>query len=96
MIEAAPGYKGRPKSDVGFFHFLMPGNKINFTCNNCSLVCHPDKETRKRRYRMLTQSGVVVQHPDGSLKALKAVSPDEAIYLLQTMPPEHRALYEKT
>lgn len=92
LIKAAPAYKRRPRSEGGFFHFLMPGNKINFTCNNCSLVCHPDKETRKRRYKMLTQSGVVVQYPDGSLEA---VSPEEAIDRLATMSPEHRALYEE-
>jgi epoxyqueuosine reductase QueG len=92
MIEAAPAYKARPRPEGGFFHFLMPGNKINFTCNNCSLVCHPDKETRKNRYRMLTQSGVVIQHADGSLEA---VSPDEAEDRLAAMPPERRALYVK-
>jgi epoxyqueuosine reductase len=92
LIKAAPAYKRRPRPEGGFFHFLMPGNKINFTCNNCSLVCHPDKETRKRRYKMLTQSGVVVQYPDGSLEA---VSPEEAIDRLATMSPEHRALYEE-
>lgn len=41
---------------------------------------------------MLTQSGVVVQYPDGSLEA---VSPEEAIDRLATMSPEHRALYEE-
>jgi len=92
IIEAAPAYKARPRPEGGFFHFLMPGNKINFTCNNCSLVCHPDKETRKRRFKMLTQSGVVVQHSDGSLEA---VSPDEAKNRLADMRPERRALYEK-
>ena len=93
IIEAAPAYKARPRPEGGFFHFLMPGNKINFTCNNCSLVCHPDKETRKRRYKMLTQGGVVVQHSDG---ALEAVSPAEAKNRLANMRPERRALYEKT
>ncbi|MCF8128658.1 MAG: epoxyqueuosine reductase [Deltaproteobacteria bacterium] len=93
IIEAAPAYKKRPGLEGGFFHFLMPGNRINFTCNNCSLVCHPDKETRNRRYKMLTQSGVVVQNPDGSLEA---VSPEEGARRLEAMPPEQRALYEKT
>jgi len=91
MIEAAPAYKRRPRIGGGFFHFLMPGNQINFTCNNCSLVCHPDKETRKRRYQMLAESGVVVQDADGTLEA---VSPDEAIHRLAAMPPERRGMYE--
>ncbi len=90
--EAAAAYKGRPKTKGGFFHFLMPGNRIHFTCNNCSLVCHPDKETRKRRYKLLTQSGVVIQNLDGSLEA---VSPEQGMNRLKNMPPERRALYEK-
>jgi hypothetical protein len=55
------------------------------------LVCHPDKKVRKRRYKMLTQSGVVVQRPDGKCEA---VSPDEARKYLKKMPPGQRALYE--
>jgi hypothetical protein len=70
----------------------MPGNRINFTCGNCMLVCHPDKKIRKRRYKMLTQGGVVVQRPDG---ACEAVTPSEAKKHLGKMPNEQRALYEK-
>ena len=92
IVQTAPAYKRRPRTEAGFFHFLMPGNRINFTCNHCSLVCHPDKDTRKRRYKMLTQSGVVVQNSDGSLEA---VPPEEANHRLATMPPERRELYEK-
>ena len=91
IVEAAAAYTKRPETQGGFFHFLMPGNKINFTCNNCSLVCHPDKEIRKQRYKILTQSGVVVERPDGSLEA---VSPEEATNRLEAMPPDQRALYE--
>ncbi|MBW1784150.1 MAG: hypothetical protein JRL30_25845 [Deltaproteobacteria bacterium] len=92
LMETAPLYRKRPMDTGGFFHFLMPGNRINFTCNNCSLVCHPDKETRRRRYQMLIQSGVVVQNADGSLEA---VFPEEAKRRLEVMPPEKRGLYEK-
>jgi len=92
IINAADAYKNRPRQEGGFFHFLMPGNRINFTCGNCMLVCHPDKKIRKRRYKMLTQSGVVVQCPDGSCEV---VSPEEAKRRLKKMPHEQRALYEK-
>ena len=64
-----------------------------FGCHfHCTLVCHPDKKIRKRRLKMLIQSGVVVQRPDGSCEA---VSPDEAKKWLKEMPHEQRALYEK-
>lgn len=61
------------------------------TCNNCQLVCHPDPEERKRRHQLLTEGGVVVQNPDGSLEA---VTPEEAENRLAAMSPEVRALYE--
>jgi hypothetical protein len=41
---------------------------------------------------MLVNSGVVVQNPDGSLKA---VTPEEAKKRIAEMDPDTRALYEK-
>ncbi|MGZ3537811.1 MAG: epoxyqueuosine reductase, partial [Thermodesulfobacteriota bacterium] len=58
----------------------------------CQLVCHPDKEIRKRRYKMVVESGVVVQRPDGSREK---VSPEEAKKRIAKMDPETRALYEE-
>jgi epoxyqueuosine reductase len=82
----------RPTIEGGFYHPAMPGQrKINFTCGNCQLLCHPDRDERKRRYKLLTKSGVVVQHPDGSLEA---VSPTVAKRHLEAMSPEQRACYE--
>lgn len=49
-------------------------------------------EKMTSRIRELVQSGVVVQHPDGSCEA---VSPEEARKRLKDMPNEQRALYEK-
>jgi epoxyqueuosine reductase len=92
LVKAADSYKKRSREEGGFFHFLMPGNRINFTCGNCALVCHQDKKIRKQRLKMLIQSGVVVQRLDGSCEA---VSPDEARKRLKEMPHEQRALYEK-
>jgi hypothetical protein len=69
----------------------MPGDRVALTCGNCQLICHPDKDVRKRRYKMLVDSGVVVQNPDGSLEAL---TPDEAQERIAAMDPATRALYE--
>ncbi len=91
IIMAAESYKKRPKEEGGFFHFLMPGNKVELTCCNCSLVCHPSKDVRKKKYKMLTTSGVVVQNLDGSREA---VSSEEAQRRLAAMPSAQRALYE--
>jgi hypothetical protein len=74
----------------GYYHSLMRG-KIYQSCGNCQLVCHPDKDERKRRYKMLTGSGVVVQQPNGTLEAM---SPEKATSFLSGMDLEDRALYE--
>ena len=91
ILNTAEQYEKRPREEGGFFHFLMPGNRINFTCGHCTLICHPDKEVRKKRHKLLISSGVVVQHPDGSCEA---VSTEEAKKRLRDMSPEQRALYE--
>jgi epoxyqueuosine reductase len=65
--------------------------KLYLTCGNCQLICHPDQEVRKRRYQWLTQSGVVIQHPDGTLEA---VSPGQARKYFSDVAPEVKALYE--
>ncbi|MCK4838098.1 MAG: epoxyqueuosine reductase [Desulfobulbaceae bacterium] len=84
-------YAYRPKPGIGFYHALLPGNKGQMTCGHCQLLCHPDKDVRKERFKMLTEAGVVIQLEDGSLKA---VSPEEAREHLTAMNPEVRALYE--
>lgn len=92
IAQAAPAYFQRPKPEGGFFHFLVPGNRLEFTCGNCQLVCHPDKAVRLQRHKMLAESGVIVQNPDGSREA---VSPEEAAERVAAMSPEIRALYEE-
>jgi epoxyqueuosine reductase QueG len=92
LLEAVGPYLKRPKPDISIFNVLMPGDKVQLTCGNCQLICHPDKEVRKKRYKMLVESGVIIQNPDGSCKA---VSPEEGIKHLEAMEPETRALYEK-
>jgi hypothetical protein len=47
---------------------------------------------RKKRHKMLVQSGVIVQRPDGSCEA---VLPEEAKKRLKNMSDEQRALYEE-
>jgi hypothetical protein len=71
----------------------MPaGRKINFTCGNCQLICHPDRDVRKRRYKTLTESGVVVQHEDGRLEAM---APEIAEKFVSELPEERRVMYSE-
>jgi epoxyqueuosine reductase len=66
---------------------------VELTCGNCQLICHPDKEVRKKRYRLLAESGVIVENRDGSREA---VAPEEAKKRLAAMDPATRGLYEET
>ena len=91
MIECLEPFSNRPPVEGGEFHHMLD-NKIILTCGNCQLLCHPDRDERKRRYKLITQNGVVIQEEDGSLRA---VSPQEARKHLDAMPPEKRALYER-
>jgi hypothetical protein len=79
-----------PASDGGRY-FYFTDEKLRVSCANCQLVCSPDRQERKRRYKILAQSGVVIQHTDGRLDA---VSPREAERHLAAMPVGRRALYE--
>jgi epoxyqueuosine reductase QueG len=93
LIEAIKASAPRPEISGGFFHPAMGSErKLNLTCGNCQLLCHPDRDERKRRYKLLTKSGVVVQHEDGSLEA---VTPKAARKHLSEMSPERRATYKK-
>jgi epoxyqueuosine reductase QueG len=93
LLDALEASESRPRIDGGFHHPAMPATrKINKTCGNCQLICHPDRDERKRRYKLLTRSGVVVQHEDGSLEA---VSPKIAAKHLAEMSPERRTRYAK-
>jgi epoxyqueuosine reductase QueG len=88
---AIQAYLGRPKFKGGFFVPIIPGSKMEYTCAYCQLVCHPDKKVRKARYKMLIESGVVIQEVDGTRRV---VSPKEAKEYLKSMPLERRKLYE--
>ena len=93
LLEAVPSYKKRPRPDFGcnIYHPLAPGNRLDFTCGHCQFICHPDREIRQARHKMITTSGVVVQGADGYMTA---VEPEAAEAYLMSLDPETRALYE--
>jgi len=90
LMKALANYSRWPQMAEGYYHVLSP-HKMYLTCGNCQLVCHPDPDERKARYRLLTEGGVVIQNSDGSLEA---VSPDEARRRMKALKPDRRALYE--
>jgi epoxyqueuosine reductase len=92
LVNAVGPYLKRPRSASSVFNVLMPGDRVDLTCGNCQLICRPDKDVRKRRYKMLVKSGVIVENPNGMREA---VSPEEAQKRLAALTPETRALYEE-
>ena len=90
LLASLKPYSQRPAGPGGRYFPLMK-NKLYTTCGNCQIICAPDKEERKRRYKLLAQGGVVVQSADGRLEA---VTPEEAEKRLAAMPPETRAIYD--
>lgn len=91
LIHATKAYSQWPPMEGGLYQVVMK-DKLYFTCGNCQLICHPDKEERKRRFKTLTESGAVVQNPDGSLEALP---PERARRRISSLTPQVRSLYEK-
>jgi epoxyqueuosine reductase len=90
LIASSVPYGQRPEGPGGRYHSLM-NFKLYTTCGNCQIVCVPDKEERKRRYKLLAGGGVIVQNEDGTLET---VSPEEAKERLRAMTEERRTLYE--
>jgi epoxyqueuosine reductase QueG len=83
-------FNKRPEQPGGRYH-TFTDRKIYYVCSNCQFICTPDKEERKRRNKLVKESGVIVQNVDGTLEA---VTPEEARKRLDAMEPERRAMYE--
>ncbi len=92
IIPGLKAYGQRPPLTGGFPHILMHQN-LNLTCGHCQLICHPDKEVRKKRYKTLIESGVVIQKEDGSLEA---TTPEEADEYINSLPAEKQGWYCNT
>ncbi len=90
LAKGVNAYRRRPALDGGFYNPLLD-KRIGLTCGYCQIVCVADKEERKRRSKLLTRSGCVVQNPDGSLDVL---SPEEAAGRVAAMDDATRVLYE--
>ena len=56
------------------------------TCGNCALVCGPDKIETARRFRLLTQSGIVAPGPSGEPVVVRTY--EEAVALREKHLPK--------
>ncbi len=73
----------------GFFHPFYPGYKIEYTCSLCQLICPPQKEIKKARYKKLVNSGVIVEKNGERIP----VASEEAEKIFEKMPAEKKRLY---
>lgn len=65
---------------------------IQLTCGNCALICWGDPKETAENYRLLTNSGCVIQREDGELVVLP---PDKAQEEFDKMQPRVQRRYTK-
>ena len=90
MLNAIPAYLQRPKNGDYFYHPLIPQYKLEYTCSNCQFICHPDKEVRNYRFKILKNSGVIIEDEEGNRNPVR---PEEAERIIQDMPDKKKKLY---
>ena len=89
--KAMPSYVKRPKKDPVFYHPGVPEHIMQYTCSTCQLICHPDKQRRRDRYRLFKKSGVIVEDGKGNRKS---VTPEEGKKIIKKMPKDRKSLYD--
>jgi hypothetical protein len=77
------GYKPASFDDKG---------TIQLTCGNCNLICWGDPAETAKNYKILKNSGCVIQKEDGEIAVLP---PEKAKEEFEKMSPKHKRLYAK-
>jgi len=65
---------------------------IQLTCGNCQFVCAGNPKETAQRYKILVNSGCVIQNEDG---VLNVFPPDKAQEVFESLPIKHQRLYHK-
>lgn len=94
LAKAVENYKKWPQrsdGEGGYVNESLKGVNMRLTCGCCQIVCSNDKEARNENYRLLKNSGCVIQRKNGDVVVLP---PDEAVEEFKKMDPAHRELYE--
>jgi epoxyqueuosine reductase QueG len=93
MGRAMKRYKDWPDrtdADGGYINEAAPGVNIRLTCGMCQNICWGDPKETAKNYKMLVDSGCIVQNPNGDFTVLP---PEEAKEYFESLPEEHRKLY---
>ena len=80
----------RTDGDGGYVNESMKGINMRLTCGCCQTICSADKKSRAETYRLLKNSGCVIQLESGDVVALP---PEEAAKEFEKMALEHKQLY---
>jgi len=80
-----------PDGSKGFNVSVDLGYDIQISCGNCSNICFGDPKETAKNYKILTNSGCVIQKENGEILILP---PEEAEKVFQSMDPKHMRLYD--
>ena len=79
-----------PDGSVGYTPSSGIGHDIQLSCGNCANICFGDPKETAKNYKILTNSGCVVQKENGEIMVLPA---EEAENAFKAMNPKHQRLY---
>ena len=80
----------KSKYKDGYENEAAPGIDVRLTCGLCQNICWGNPKDTAKNYKLLTNSGCVIQNPDGSIVILP---PEEAEEYFKTLPKKHQKLY---
>jgi len=94
MNRAMRKYKKWPeRTDMGISGYenkVLPGYNLHLTCGLCQNVCFGDPKETAKNYKIISDSGCVIQKPNGDILML---SPEEAKKVFNEFPETHKKLY---
>ena len=97
MGKALRRYQTWPKrTDVkskykdGYENEAAPGVDVRLTCGMCQNLCWGNAKDTADNYRILTNSGCIIQNPDGSIDIFPS---EEAEKHFEALPEKHRKKY---
>ena len=89
-IENYRQWPQRTDGDGGYVNESLKEVNIRLTCGCCQIVCASDKKARNENYRLLRNSGCVIQREDGDIVVLPH---EQAAEEFEKMDPAHKRLY---
>jgi epoxyqueuosine reductase QueG len=89
-IRRYPNWPERTDRKGGYVNEAAPGLNIRLTCGLCQIICWGNTKDTAENYRILTESGCIIQDPDGSIKIYPA---EEAEEYFKSLPEKHQKLY---